>query len=192
MEQHVFKDFDHIAGHLSEYCARRQPGLLVVDGFMRSGKTDLARRLAVALGAVHIELDKFASRQEGYVAHIRNADLRDSLSATMKEPRWVILEGICVQGVLARIGLVESASVYVKRLVANVWFEGKILDDADSVENAFALEKASTRTFCEIMGESAPNDAQLVSPLDAEILTYHFEFRPHQRSTFVYTRADPD
>jgi hypothetical protein len=193
MEQQVFKDFDLIVARLSEFCARRQPGLLVVDGFRGSGKTTLAGWLAGPLGAVHVELDKFWSKEEGYVANIRYAELGQRLcAATMKEPRWTILEGICAQGVLARIGLVEAACVYVKRLVANVWFEGKILDDVDSVEKAFALEKASTQTFCKIMGESAPNDAQLVSPLDAEILTYHFEFRPHKRSTFVYTWDDPD
>ena len=169
---------------MAESCAARQSYFVIVDGFAGSGKSTLAGRLAAPLRAVHLELDSFLNKNDegGYIDHTRYPDLRDRLRNGTKTIGRVILERVCVRAVLNRIGLTESDGVYVKRLVAWCWADGKILFDADSAQAAIDRGEARRRGWYERSGELVPQ--QLISQLEREVLTYHFDFRPHERSAF--------
>jgi hypothetical protein len=91
--------------------------------------------------------------------------------------RLATAPGACSQEILKRIEVTSTASIYVKRLVGQWWFDGKILSEAGCLEQAMALDEGAMQFTCQ---------------LSIEIFTYHFQFRPHERSTFVYTWDDTD
>ncbi len=173
MRQQVFKDFDQLVGALSDYCVAPAPYVILVDGFTNAGKSFLAKRLSEALGAVHVELDEFLNNCQGtYVAHIRYPELIHRLADLNSESRNIVLEGVCAQAIVHRIELTITTSVYVKRLVANAWVDGRVLREARSLAEAMTTEEGKT---------------QITSRLDEEVFAYHFRFRPNERSAFVYS-----
>ena len=134
MLQQVFKDFAQLVVALSECCAAPPPYVILVEGFPNAGKSFLAKRLSASLGAVHVELDEFLNKGQGtYVAHIRYAELTQRLSNLISGSRSIVLDGVCAQEILDRIELMMTASVYVKRLVANSWWDRRILGEAGSL-----------------------------------------------------------
>jgi tRNA uridine 5-carbamoylmethylation protein Kti12 len=178
----IVDNFSELAECLAGWCHAPDAALVTVDGFPGSGKSTLASRLASQLSAKHIELDQFLVKNRGgYLAYLRYEELLRTINQHPK----TIVDGVCVKAVLNRIGLTESASVYVKRLVAGIWSDGLNLSETGSAQKAIANEEEIMRRFYEINGDPIPG-SNLVSQLDRDVLIYHFGYRPHECSTAVY------
>ena len=168
-----FSDIDSLAAQILAAC--KEIRVIGIDGFCGSGKTFLARQLSPALKADLVSTDRHAVRQGGYRCYLDRLDLAalgNELDLTAQADRQVILEGICLLEVIARLGISRNSvcSVYVKRLSRNsgIWHDGV---DLDEFENS------------DFLLTSVPEP-------DLSVLRYHTVFNPHRSADFEYRRID--
>jgi hypothetical protein len=132
--------------------------LIAVDGWMASGKTYLARDLAVRLGLPCCDLDAFLqAEREVFFPALRLDDLR----AEITKHQRVIVAGVCVLQVLEALDRPVDVLVYVQRMAVWGWA------DADDVEGAPDADSRS---------------------LACEVRAYHGSHRPHERADIVLER----
>lgn len=90
--------------------ASSSQGLLAIDGFYGAGKSTLARGLVTQLGVPSIHLDDYLIRNRGgFVDFLRYSELSIAL-----RQRPVLVEGVCMLGVLERLGIMPDVLVYVQ------------------------------------------------------------------------------
>jgi len=114
-----FAEVDTLAARIRAAC--KKIPVIGIDGFCGSGTTFLARQLSQALKTDLVSTDDYAVRQGRYRRYSDRLDLAalsNSLHWTARSKRQVILEGICLLEVIARLGISTNSvcSVYVKQL----------------------------------------------------------------------------
>src|SRR5712691_2430398 len=129
--------------------------IVTVDGWSGSGKTTLAKGLADALGLEHHELDDYLHEHSGgFLEHLDYPKLMTALKEGLKRPRPILLDGICVLEVLARIGLEPDAKIYVRRIGASgIWYDGLKLDPSRTAEQVIEEDREAARRWAEMEGE---------------------------------------
>ena len=153
--------------------ACRKIPIIGIDGFCLAGKTFLARQLSEVLPAGLVSTDDHIVRRGGRLRYPDRIDLEalsDSLLRARDADRQVVLEGICLLEVIARLRISRSSvcSVYVKRLSRNsgLWHDG------------FDLE------------EFEPTASASIPEPHVSVFRYHKRFRPHRSADFEYRRTD--
>lgn len=143
--------------------AAAQARLIAIDGWYGSGKSWLARATARSIGAKWLDLDQLLQKdQETFADHIDLLALANAVA--LREP--LVLSGICMRDVLARIGKTGALHVYVKRMHLGYWTHE---DEAEG----------RGRELDELYPPSA---------LEREVRSYHDRCRPHLTADYVYER----
>lgn len=112
----VFRKLDTLISHFE--ATARAGEIISIDGIDASGKTYLATRLAQALGAGHVETDNFLdpNPRGEYVQFIRYEDLARCLDEHLRAGKSVVVDGVCMELVWARLRRTPTRRVYVKLL----------------------------------------------------------------------------
>jgi cytidylate kinase len=149
--------------------------VIAIDGFPGSGKTTVANRMAKAMPAVHVEVDQFLERNRGgFLTFIDYSSLAEVVRRNSRE-EVILVEGVCVKAVLARIAIAEDLHVYVKRTGQHrIWYEGRTFVEFHSVEDALRYEES--------LGP--------VPGLTRDVLGYHYDYQPHKTADIVYERME--
>lgn len=167
--------------------------LISIDGLLGSGKSALARKLADILSAEHVELDTLVEKGRGtYVEHLRLDEIHTRLRVAQEKASIVLVEGVCARNVLHRLALTPDYSVYVKRLDSRGdWIDGEIFDPDRRVEEVLAEQEDLARSFSALAGEADSSDDSPLSPVQQEVIEYHFACWPHEHADIIYERFDP-
>jgi hypothetical protein len=110
--------------------------LIGVEGFMGSGKTKLAKALALQLSAAHIQTDEFfffRGDRAPYSSRIRKPALLAELKRVLSQGHTAVVDGICLRAVLGIRQHEVDKFIYVKRLSnSGTWHEEFHLEDFTS------------------------------------------------------------
>jgi hypothetical protein len=159
---------------LSDLCARLSeldpPAVVGLEGFMNSGKSFLADEIGEKLACVVIHTDNFVAPSDEslpYVERLNYDLLKLSLSKGASGSSIVLVDGICLRLILARVQVAPALFVYVKRMApSGLWNDGFHLEDFESDDQS-------------VNGEPERSD-----------LRYHVIERPHERAQFVFHRVE--
>ena len=100
---------------------------IIIDGDDHSGKSPLARKVATALGAKVISLDKYLPGDgRPYCDQI---DYLSLLNDILSSDQQVIIEGLCVLKVLAKINVRHDYHIFTKRIMFDKCAYDEYLDE---------------------------------------------------------------
>ncbi len=145
-------------------------GLIAFDGPPGSGKSYLAAAMADRLGCHHVDGDDHIDKKRSvYVPALRLDDLHAKIMAGFGASPRVLLHCVCAREVVARLGLVAKAYIYVQRVSA-IGVPG----------NPDMLAAEETGESLGIPGES---------DLTRELLKYHAGYKPAVSADILYRRT---
>ena len=132
---------DEVAGWITEFLAKSPSNLIRIEGVCGSGKTTIARMLAVNGVGLHVEIDKFANKSSEpapYPQCLRQSELEDAIERAIQTNGCVILDAVCLGEVAPAERWGRGLRIYVKRLsfnnVAPIWHEGFHLRDEAPID----------------------------------------------------------
>ena len=165
---------------------RRRTGasLVAIDGAPGSGKSTLARALARRLGIRAIHVDKFLRKRRGaYLTALRWEPLRQAIAASRTTR---LIDGVCVLEVLDRIGQRTHELLYVQRMTRGIWADAEELIPTSSLDEHLQSLRNERAELVKFMGHTPDSGPSLTE----EVIRYHAKYKPHEKATIVYRRAD--
>jgi hypothetical protein len=145
-------------------CAGARPCVVGVDGAMKSGKSTTSRSLAEALPASYLELDAIWDRRLPYISHMDYQRLSACWDQTKANGDCLVVEGLFLREVLAKVGIPVTVHVYVMRTHNGWWsFEFYQLDH--------------------------PHPERLLE-IDQDLVRYHRDLRPQEQADIIFTWND--
>jgi len=152
-------------------------GIISIDGVDGVGKSTLASKIAKELRSPLIEIDTFVQEQRGgYIDYIDYNRLNERIKKNIIENRLVILEGICIQQILDKIGLKSFIKIYVK-VIDNYGFW---MDEI----RFFPPDKSAN----EVIAERKANRFSLGHVED--IIRYHYTYMPYKNADYLFERRE--
>lgn len=146
--------------------------VISVDGHVEAGKTHLAKALADALGAAHIDLDPFVEeKRRVFIPALQVPELAEAMNQA-RSNGMVIVSGVCVLAALGAIKVRPDIKVYVERRT-----QADIPGDLDIID-------------AEERGDIDHLNDRLFTDLDREIGRYHLDYRPRSTADVVYLRSE--
>jgi uridine kinase len=175
-----FRGYPSLLARLQVLILERSPRIVGIEGYMAAGKSHLAKQLAVDLGAARIEADDCSFRLlhpdaddshlkgQPYVGCLDLDELSRRLSAASDAHAVVIVDGICLRNVLARIGRHADLTIYIKCIArgSGIWHDMRHLED---------YKADGPKGFSE---------------LDRDIHEYHSKVEPHEKADLVLIRLE--
>lgn len=161
-EVRMISDPAVVMSQVERELANAPTAIIGLDGATGVGKSTLTGDIHHDLGATVIEVDSF-HEQNGYpyVDNLRLLDLKDAISSAREEGVPVIIDGICLLDVLARIELKPDILIYLHPRPNSL--ESDFLRCDREIEDIFA-------------GIGTTGTARL----DMEICRYTRRFEPHK------------
>ena len=158
-----------------ENLSLKSPSIVSIDGVDGVGKSTLACKFAEELNLLQIEIDTFVQEQQaGYIDYIKYDRLSESIKQAIIANQVIILEGICVQQVLKKLGLNSYAKVYVK-VIDNYGFwmdQIRFFPPEKSADEMIAERKAKRFSLGHV----------------EDIIRYHYTFKPHENADYIFER----
>lgn len=150
-----------------------RPSILIgVDGFMGSGKSRLAMKLASELGGYRVSLDSYAdpgSDKAHYVDKLLLDYFVEDVDKLKRKFPCVVIEGICLLEVMERVKGIVDSLVYVKRISQQgLWHDGFHLED-------YVTNKAIKEN----------EEGLRTSEFD-----YHVAKVPHEKAELIFERTE--
>jgi hypothetical protein len=186
----VHRNAKDVVEHVKRITTASQTRLIAIDGFDGCGKTMLARTLRDHLACQLIEIDDFLNRNEvGYVEHLRYEDLKVVLAEGISNDHLVVIEGICILEVLARLAAVSDVHIYVKRVrlfgSTVYWSDREACDSPFQPEEYLRQSWEEVKEFRGMMGEPVEDSNPLSDSTERDLVMYHHKFRPQDRADIV-------
>jgi hypothetical protein len=131
-------DFDAAATAIARMLLTSETRTRIVrlEGFCGAGRTNIGSRLSTKIGAVHIAVDKYASKFDEpppYPQCIKQTKLDVAIAEVLASGQTCILDAICLEEVAPRNKWGLGFVIYVKQLSFNnpdpIWHDGLTLDD---------------------------------------------------------------
>ena len=153
--------------------------LISVDGLGGTGKTTIARKIAEDCRGKLLSVDNYLIPNQGsYLPHIRYDDLKRDIEAVRHSIDIpIVVEGLCVRGVLKRLGELPDVCIYVRRVDGSGnWTDEHYFSEDNDLDEVFEL-------FDRL--ETLPG----IGDQDRETARYHIEEKPISTADFVYDRV---
>jgi uridine kinase len=154
--------------------------LVAIDGAREAGKSTMAKDLARDLPARLISVDDYVQKGEPlgtpYPDLVRVAELRAEVQQSRDQGKIVLLEGICLRSVLARLEMEATLHVYVMRVSA----------PGEPCEIDLFDDQISEEVLLDQIGIPTSTGASL----DRDLAQYHKKNHPHQCADLIYEREE--
>lgn len=142
--------------------------IIGIDGFCGAGKTHLSNAIQTLIGCPSIDTDDFVLIKDSNLDYAEILDLR-AIDKALNEDKIVIC-GICLKGILNKIGRKADITIYVKKVSENgLWHEGLNFEEF----------------------EEGTYPVKLNEP-DLSVYKYHSRHRPHENADIIYERVVPN
>lgn len=167
-------------------------GVIGIDGGSGSGKSSLSKKISEATGAKVFHLDDFINEKKvGYFIDIDK--LRKSVTTY---EGVVIIEGCCLQKILKMADLSTSINIYVKEMNLGLWLREEIYDitGANGCLKKVLDQENEKLSAVELVFPESPMQKidntkhNFISKLNKEIIIYHYEYKPHKKTNYIYER----
>ena len=169
---------EEVASVLREFGAR----CIAIDGKDGCGKSTLATELGTKLDVKVFHLDDFVTPNlDAYIANLDTVKLAEALAFF----EVYIVEGVCVLQALEVLSLEPDALVYVKVMNNGFWSDEDELAPTTPVDKHLADYRTMIEPMAAYLGESGK-----LSVLTEEVIRYHAAYRPAERASIVYLRAN--
>ncbi|SAK82416.1 hypothetical protein AWB79_05482 [Caballeronia hypogeia] len=146
-------------------------GVVTFDGCTGVGKTTLAMTISQRVGLPLVDLDDFINPNEGHFVEALQADqLSAKMASELARNAVVLVSGVCMREVLARIRYPATLSVYVLR---------KTPMGLPGDWDCFYVEEGI---------EAQQDMLALYSELEFEVYAYHRGHRPRSSADIIFTR----
>jgi len=146
--------------------------LIGIDGFMGSGKSRLAMKLASTLRGYRISLDSYidtGSDEAHYIAKLLIEYFVEDVDKLKGKFPCIVIEGICLLEAMDKANRNLDVLVYEKRIsMQGIWHDGFHLED-------YMTNKAITENE---------------QGLHKSEFDYHVEKMPHEKAEIVYERTE--
>lgn len=166
---------------------RRMPSwprvTVAIDGIDGVGKSTLAREIVQRIGGAVVSVDAYLNMHlGGYVPHVRCDDLR---AACAQAAAPIVVEGICIEAVLARCELQANLHIYVRRLAACGRWDDEDVALGMMPEELKRQAEAMRRWSFESEAKTVP-EGGIDLGVEGELIDYHAEHQPVARSDIVF------
>lgn len=160
-----------------------KPIVIGIDGADGAGKTTIAKQIAVAINASHIELDNFLDKHKGrFIEHIRYNYLKRHLQNAKKLEKTIVIEGVCLLKVLKKLGKNLDYLIYVKRMGPyGLWYDDYYCESEVDLEKVF-------EGLSQIIPQPKRGEGDKENHLIFEIARYHHCYKPLEKADFVLER----
>jgi len=147
-------------------------GVVTIDGCAGVGKTTLALAISERLGIPLVDLDDFVAPNEGhFVEALQANELSAKIASELARNAVVLMSGVCMREVLARIGYPATLSVYLLRKT----YMGLPGDwDCFHVEDGIEAQQVMLALYSE---------------LELEVYAYHRGHRPRSSADITFART---
>jgi hypothetical protein len=161
----ILRNFEELKDLVSKLNLKSTTKLISVDGFSGAGKDMVSSYLNEILSIPVIYIDDFFPRDKKKLESFNFEKFAQAI-AKLKQNSSVIVNGIMVQDVLARVNIKPDVLLYVKRVNQyGLWSDGFKLDkfirlDDDSVDSNYDL-------------------------FQDQLVQYHLRVHPHERADII-------
>lgn len=168
-----FRDATKLAESLRSKIDPSAGALIGVDGAYGSGKSTLAEGVARQLGAIHVKVDQYTENNgKPYLQQLRYDDLRRALDEARAQKKPVIVDGVCLLGVLEQLGMSPNALVYVMKMDESGYWPDKNTCDPERIDLTSPLLQ--------------PAGAALAR----DVAMYHQKHDPASKADHVFVRVE--
>jgi hypothetical protein len=181
---------DELHGKLKGLISGRRKVCIGIDGMDGVGKTPLAQKLAMLLGATVISLDDHVDKKRGmYVPYVRCQEVTAAIEACS---RLVVVEGVCLRAVAECCAFTIDVHIYVKRVSkgTGLWHDADICFAETPVDDLKQQERELRRWGAMMSGRDDVEQAEKETGLRDELIDYHAQWRPVQSADLVFTTIE--
>jgi len=162
----IIRDFEKLRDFVTKLNLKSSAKLISVDGFSGTGKGMVSTYLNEILSIPVVYLDDFFPRGGKFPETFRSENFSAAI-AKLNQSSSVIVDGIMVQEVLARVNIKPDLLLYVKRMNQyGIWLD------------SFKLEKFIR------LGED--DHTSKYDPFQDQLVQYHLRVLPHERADIIF------
>jgi len=166
----IVRSFEELKDLVSRLNVKSTTKLISVDGFAGAGKDMVSSYLSEILSIPVVYLNDFFSRDQKVLESFKFENFAQAI-AKLKQNSSVIVGGILVQDVLARVNIKPDVLLYVKRVNQyGLWVDG------------FKLDK-----FIRLGDASAASNFDLFQD---QLVQYHLRVHPHERADIIVEHVE--
>lgn len=172
----------------------RNVRIISVDGVDGSGKSYLANALSHSSKYSYIDIDGeyLFSNKGRFTVFVNYEKLKLSIDNYLSFGNIAVVDCICVTKVLKNIDLNADVKIYVKKIMAGEWRDGKQFDYSRNVEDVLCEKRRLAQEFeyDEAIIEGREPEIFNLSEenMKDEIVRYHFEYQPENNADIIFER----
>jgi uridine kinase len=161
----IVRDFEKLRNFVAKINLKSSAKLISVDGFSGAGKGMVSTYLNDILSIPVIYIDDFFPRDGKFLESFKFENFSAAITK-LNQNSSVIVDGIMVQDILARLNIKPDLLVYVKRMNQyGIWLD------------SFKLDK--------FIRQGEDNDTSKFDLFEDQLVQYHLRVCPHERADIV-------
>jgi hypothetical protein len=162
----IVHELEKLHGLLAKVDFKSSKKLITIDGFSWSGKSKVSAYLSQALSIPVVYIDDYFTKDGRFLESFKFENFSATV-AKLSQSSSIIVDGIMVQDILARIGTKADLFLYVKRVSPyGIWSDG------------FKLDK--------LLRSDDDNVSTGYDPFQDQLVQYHLRVRPHERADITF------
>ena len=161
----IVRELDQLQSLLARLNLSSSRKIVSIDGFLWAAKSKVSAYLTEALTIPAVYVDDFLPRDSASLETFNFKGFSDTV-AKLSQNYSIIVDGIMVQDILARISVKADFFIYVKRVnPSGIWHDN------------FKIDK--------LLRSGEDHVTVKYNPLEEEVVQYHLRARPHERAHII-------
>jgi cytidylate kinase len=172
----------------------RNVRIISVDGVDGSGKSYLANALSQPSKYSYVDIDGeyLISNNGKFIEFVNYEKLKSDIDNYLSSGSIAVVDCICITKVLNNIDLNADVKIYVKKIMAGEWRDGKQFDYSRNIEDVLCEKRQ--------LAQEDENDEAIIEGREPKILNfseenmkdeivrYHFQYQPENNADIILER----